>query len=580
MKHFARILSCLLVLAMVLALAPLCVSAGSTTTEIKKVNLYGLQLKYHNSNLAVRFIVLSNFNNFDRIGMNITVKDEDGEVIREKIAYSNVALTQIKKKSGVKTEYVTAASLGTTYMFTLGIDELPVTGKFTIEGQLYSVKNGNIENSDTVYVEIEDRAYVDGYKNGGADLSIFTDYAVTAMNNLCAKFWDLQGNHFYRTNGGNLDVGGVNVWESAQSTFALSTLYEATGDVTYKDMLEGQWQFRKTATGKNIMTGKTGLAGVPFLFQDDAAWGALELMAFYRALGDNEPLQWAHDLIVNVYNYWGTGSSEIFYGTKIKNCVDGLYYTYKCSYYDRAFQSLYAIPMCVAALEYCMAVSPDDPTAVDIYEPTYNIFWWAQDKMCRDQVYTYENYTSGRNVTVNYVDYLYYVDYGRSGENGPAGATNPSSTGSYCLFSNMAMAVCSMQLYKISGNTSYKDIAIRIADSITKYETYKDSGRYINERDHNVNCSMIGYFVKEVLTLPEMNKKNVNVLLNTASFLGTDGHVPNTNYYYVNWSSNYTKYDASYDNNKQNSYECQPVFANVVHCMTAAALYATLTSKK
>lgn len=412
--------------------------------------------------------------------------------------------------------------------------------------------------------------------------STFRGYADQALANLLEAFWDSENRHFLRTAEGQPNKGAPAIWEAAQSCFALVTYYEATGDADALEKLRGQWEYLQSdAYKKDILTGAKKLGTGCYYAQDDAAWGAMEFMAIWRTTKDPVALEWAHDLIVNSYRYWGTGETKDFAGTELPTLSESLYYTRNLEEGEVLFQSIYAVPMLLAALEYCTAASPDAPTSVDLWEPTLNAFRWLEDNLCRKTSRYYADYDASGSCVVTYTDNLYYVDYGRFGEKGPTGAREAeviSPLGSNtALFGNMGMAACAGMLWRITGEEDYRTIALRTVKAITTTETHRTTKTYINDRDQGTNASTVGYFVRYALTLDGIRAKDLQVLLDTAALIAVDCTVPGTPYYYTVWNDdpagNLIYYPT--DSNVP-AYTCQPRLANCVHMVTAALLLLTL----
>lgn len=231
----------------------------------------------------------------------------------------------------------------------------------------------------------------------------------------------------------------------------------------------------------------------------------MEFLAIWRATRDPVALEWAHDLIVNSYRYWGTGETKAFAGTEMPDLSESLYYTRNLGEGEVLFRSIYAVPMLLAALEYCTASNPEDPTAVDLFTPTLNAFHWLEDNLCRKTSRYYADYDKSGSCVVTCTDKLYFVDYGRYGEKGPTGARaaeviSPHGSNT-ALFGNMGMAACAGMLWRITGKEDYRTVALRTVKAITTTETHRTTGTYINDRDQGTNASTAGYFVRYALTL-------------------------------------------------------------------------------
>lgn len=411
---------------------------------------------------------------------------------------------------------------------------------------------------------------------------VYRGYADTALTNLFTAFWDSENRHFLRTAEGQPDAGATAIWEAAQSCFALVTYYEATGDADALAKIRNQWSYlRSDAYQKDILTGVKKLGSGCYYAQDDAAWGAMEFMAIWRTTKDPVALEWAHDLIVNSYRYWGTGETKNFAGTELPTLSESLYYTRNLGDDEVLFQSIYAVPMLLAALEYCTAAAPDAPASVDLWEPTLNAFHWLEDNLCRKSSRYYVNYDASGSCVVTCTDNLYYVDYGRYGENGPTGAweaelISPSRSNT-ALFGNMGMAACAGMLWHITGEEDYRTIALRTVKAITTTEKHRTTKTYINDRDQGTNASTVGYYVRYALTLEGVRAKDLQILLDTAALIAVDCTVPGTPYYYTVWNEDPAGNLIYYPNDSNvPAYTCQPRLANCVHMVTAALLLLTL----
>ena len=412
--------------------------------------------------------------------------------------------------------------------------------------------------------------------------AVFRGYADTARSNLFEAFWDSENRHFLRTAEGQPNKNAPAIWEAAQSCLALVTYYEATQDADALAKIRDQWAYLQSdAYKKEILTGARKLGSGCYYAQDDAAWGAMEFLAIWRATRDPVALEWAHDLIVNSYRYWGTGETKAFAGTEMPDLSESLYYTRNLSEGEVLFQSIYAVPMLLAALEYCTASNPEDPTAVDLFTPTLNAFHWLEDNLCRKTSRYYADYDKSGSCVVTCTDKLYFVDYGRHGEKGPTGARaaeviSPHGSNT-ALFGNMGMAACAGMLWRITGKEDYRTVALRTVKAITTTETHRTTGTYINDRDQGTNASTAGYFVRYALTLDGVRARDLQVLQDTAKRIATACPVPDTPYYYTVWNEDPAGNIIYYPTDSRvPAYTCQPRLANCVHIVTAALFLLTV----
>ncbi|HLV80334.1 MAG TPA: glycoside hydrolase family 76 protein, partial [Chthonomonadaceae bacterium] len=110
-------------------------------------------------------------------------------------------------------------------------------------------------------------------------------------------------------------------------------------------------------------------------------------------------------------------------------------------------------------------------------------------------------------------DGLTWCDYG---ENGPRISGNHREAASDTfLGGNMAMGVIAARLYRDTGRKVYKDRALRAAKAVTTLET-DGKGALMDDRDAWTDGYFMGYWAREVLTLPGIRPEARKILQRTA----------------------------------------------------------------
>ena len=364
----------------------------------------------------------------------------------------------------------------------------------------------------------------------------FIQLAGAALEDIYAKFWtDKNGGHIVNTHGGQPISGRPTmIWESAMLMLCMENYYYATKDAATKDKMIAHWTYLKDCFTEEQMIGMQGKT--PNLAADDAGWDAMLYIAMYRIAGDTAALRRARLNILQSYDYWMDGSLQ-----------NGMWYCDPKLYNGDQWKSVYCASFLISALDYLEVTAGTSEYDADLYKKTMDLYVWMQENLCRDAVKTYQNgLQNGNAYTVSQVDHLYWVDFninrsGRTEKNGPDGGVRPLDIkfeGSVSsLFGNMAMAAVNAKLYRMTGQNIYLDRATKTVSSITRYYTQKDTGGYLNDRDHGTNAAFLYYYITDVLTLPTITQQDRNVLALTGRAVAQHGKRPD-GYYNTSWTTN------------------------------------------
>ena len=258
--------------------------------------------------------------------------------------------------------------------------------------------------------------------------------AEAAMEDLLAHFWTggLENGCIVPTSHGYPariartrmeDCGG------AMMVFAMDTLHRATGDPTLAHRLRTEWsRLKRLYTIEELEA-----AGGPLHpAADDAGWDALLYLALYRHTNDRDALERAHGLVNHSFRQW-----------RDDELGGGLWYNNQ-----RKTKSLYTVALALAALKIAAAAEDQAMKAAarDCYE-------WMEANLLRS-------------------DGLYWTDRDRRG---PIGAADPNriSEGSSVTYlgGNMGMGVLHARLYRLTGDKTYLERAIRTSEAIANKQT-------------------------------------------------------------------------------------------------------------
>lgn len=338
--------------------------------------------------------------------------------------------------------------------------------------------------------------------------------AQEALKIVYQQYWtDEDGGHLLPCHCGKIVEKPLMVWENGMLMLAMESYYEATGDAETKRRLTGTWEYLKTCFTDEQLAANFG--GEPNLAIDDTGWDAMVYYMMYRLNGDRYALDLCKRCILGAYEYWADGDLE----------VDGLWYNDQKQYKGDHWKSSYVVSLIVTAIEVCRGTKGTDDYSEDLWDKTLRVYRWVEKHFRRDHMMIFEHglWAGDMSYVLNCKDSLYFIDYNkdRVGHNerfGPDGGTRPYDIHRFgsvsALFANMGMAAVNAILYQETGEERYKKKALETAASIGT--VYNDNGAYLNDRDANVEATMLRYYVKYVLTLPEIKPFQRNQLFTTA----------------------------------------------------------------
>jgi len=295
-------------------------------------------------------------------------------------------------------------------------------------------------------------------------------------------------------------------WNFVMMMLALETYYETTEDEAVKEKiryyLSEQMNTWATKTDKSWLLA-TGKGNNPA--HDDAAWTAMGFLLIYKLTGNDTALKYCHDMIENSYDYWQDGST-----------ANGIYYSYLKDGGEKEVKSIYCAGLILSSIEYHKITKGTDKEDADLYQRSLDLYEWIEKNMRRDGPREW------MGKTYDFSDNLYYCDFidnKQTGEFMPAGLhmnTNEIiSTQSWTsLFGNTAMCVINKRLYDMTGEKSYLDKAISTANALVATD-YNNGGTILNDRDAWTNCAFIGYFVREIVPLDEIDPELSRMFMKT-----------------------------------------------------------------
>ena len=312
--------------------------------------------------------------------------------------------------------------------------------------------------------------------------------AIAVKDNILKNFWDPVEKHF-------INYTTSMVWEYGIVLFGLETLYDATGDESLKAYFEGQMKYVERHIGaENLVTVK---GTDPNIANDDSGWNALTMMSTWRMTGYEKALDYAHDVIVNSYEYFKDGdvSNGLWYRLDDRYNPDHIGINWKC---------MTCAALILSALDYCQVTKGTDRYDEKLYADTMMLYGWVEKKLLRDGV---KDFGNGK-ITYSR-DYLYLMTIRYDPEldaEYPIGVDDENRIregNSYSsLFGNMGMAVIHKKLYDMTGEEIYLVRAIRTANALGLSNLYTGEGIFVNDRDAWCNATFAGRFVKEVMSIP------------------------------------------------------------------------------
>ena len=365
-----------------------------------------------------------------------------------------------------------------------------------------------------------------------ANMHQIEEIAEEAYSNMIKNYWHEgeEYNYFVDPHKGD-DTFSVIIWEYVQGLLGFETYYAASGDESVLYYVKEQFKTWTDYYGKEwlLSTGKNNNPCV-----DDAAWSAMGFLLWYKLSGDEEALDYCHDMIKNAYDFWQDGSTE-----------NGLWYRYEIDFSEGNpagwEKSLYTIGLMLSSLEYHQITKGTEREDLELWERTLALYEWTEEHLRRDKVF---DHNGG---TVEVKDNLYFLGYYENkdtGESYPMGINNPNDinpAGSCsALFANTGIAVFNKRMFDITGDTKYLEKAVSTANALTG-ELYRRNGILINDRDAWTNCSFIGYFVREVLPLEGIDPKLGKMLFDTAISIRDNNYFDG--YYGSDWAGGTRWYD-------------------------------------
>ena len=322
------------------------------------------------------------------------------------------------------------------------------------------------------------------------DYKTLLNHSLMAKENLMRHYWDPVNKHF-------INYTTSMVWEYGIVLFGLETLYEVTGDETLKEYFVGQMKYVEEHIGvENLVT----VRGTdPNIANDDSGWNALAMMSTWRMTGYEKALDYAHDVIVNSYEYFKDGdvANGLWYRLADQFNPDLIGVNIKC---------MTCAALILAALDYSEVTKGTDRYDEKMYQDTLTLYNWVESNLLRGGVHDY-----GKGKISYSNDYLYYMTvryYPEEDVECPEGLgfENRICEGwsISCLFGNMAMAVIHKKLYEITGDRIYFERALRTAQALSMSPFYTADGIFVNDRDAWCNATFAGRFVKEVMSMGHM----------------------------------------------------------------------------
>ena len=354
------------------------------------------------------------------------------------------------------------------------------------------------------------------------------DLALNVYQDLLDNWWtgNAKTGHLINTSGGKPNKDIHFLWEPAMAILAMDTLYQATGYSELHDRIVAEWNYIRRCYPKYDLYVD---AGQYFNWaQDDAGWNAMLFMTAYKHTGDDFALDVAVGLIKNCYTYWANGDLA----------TGGLLYDHYVHENDNArFNSMHAVSLLTAAFDYLEY--RNDP---QLEKDTMAIYNWLEEHLLRDGEYTYTT-KNKQEKTAFCDDYLYWFNYHQQRTEfdvyiGPERSEKPNDIpegyGAVFLGGMMGMAALHARLYAKTGDEMYLARAKRTLRAVNDNKFLVKDGVYVNSGDAWTNASWMSYWVSQVLTLPGMQKKDVEILKDTANSIYNHSRTDD-GYYSASW---------------------------------------------
>lgn len=327
----------------------------------------------------------------------------------------------------------------------------------------------------------------------GSD-TYYREIAAFALNDALGHFWtgDRETGHIARCWNGFIGDGGRGLdprgsgWESGMLLFAVYDLWMATGDDSYRELVEAEAAFYRNNFRKEELVN----AGGEFNWaSDDCAWNAMQFLAFHTVTDDDWFLECAIELLDNTRARW------------FNEELNGMYYRD-----DADYMSLYEVGCAISWLRIWEITGEDR-----YYQLAEQSYEGMHSRLVRD-------------------DGIYHCE---ANVHWPLGSPNEimEARSSSFLTGNMGMAALSAKFYKITGDKKYLDRVYATNEGLLKY--YSKDGVLLNDRDAWTNGAFAAYYAAEVLSLPDTEEMQT-LLQNTAVSILRNARTT-TGYYGGSW---------------------------------------------
>ena len=355
------------------------------------------------------------------------------------------------------------------------------------------------------------------------DTGEMRELAQKAYGDLIKNFWNETENRLYKESQGYVIPDyrrQGTVWAHSMVMFCMDTLYLTTGDEDIHSKIAAHWGFTK----ENFTLEQFTTPGItPNDACDDTAWNAMAYMIYYRHTKDPYILEIMKKLLYNAYDFYKNGTLENGLWYRTRDDHEGAY----------EYTSIYSAGLILATLDYCEIAK--DETLLGYAKTSYE---YLESHLLRNGKKEYEDFTVDCN------DLLYFAEFNYNRKmhekNGPCGGTRPNDikeAGSVSMLAgNMAMGVLHARYYKLTGDEHYKTRALETARAISNSPFYvTDKGVLVNDRDAWTGCTFARYWAEDVLTLPGISDKEIDLIYNTARSIYKNART-DAGYYGGSWS--------------------------------------------
>jgi len=320
-------------------------------------------------------------------------------------------------------------------------------------------------------------------------------YSEMAIDNILKNYW-------IEEDGGRFMESHHRIfWEYTMVMLGFETAYKSNSNEELYNRIRLQFDYWMRHFDYKWIT-YTGGCNNPAA--DDAGWTSMAMVLVATKFDcDRQALKVCHDMIERSYDFWGDHNG-------IEN---GLYYIVDKDGVKRKKQN-YAVSLIWSSLRYHEMTRGTDMEDKALLDKTLALYEWMEREMLRDRVKEY----MGGSIVSEAADMLYYTDMYDNKETGeyfPDRWRDPYGMGATSMFGNMGMACIHNEMYKLTNDKKYLDRAVVTANAIAEY--YNDNGLFKNDRDAWTNCTFIGYFVSNVMTLEGVSRSLGRMLLETVA---------------------------------------------------------------